>query len=174
MNRYDIGEEYSTCPSNGKKFQDDVLKPMLESGLSYQIDMNFAAYSSAFLKAAFHGLPEHLFSDGTRNPHAIITLLCEDASILDEVFEYLNEKSIKDLTPDVLSGVLTCKTKSIKDLTPDVLSGVLTCKTSTGEFEKFDFTNLSFESHIELVVELGSFLAWNDVVEYSTRNCKWI
>ena len=155
MNRYDIGEEYSTCPSNGKKFQDDVLKPMLESGLSYQIDMNFAAYSSAFLKAAFHGLPEHLFSDGTRNPHAIITLLCEDASILDEVFEYLNEKSIKDLTPDVLSGVLTCK-------------------TSTGEFEKFDFTNLSFESHIELVVELGSFLAWNDVVEYSTRNCKWI
>lgn len=155
MNRYDIGEEYSTCPSNGKKFQDEVLKPILESWLLYQIDMNSAVYSSAFLKAAFHGLPEHLFSDGTRNPHAIITLLCEDASILDEVFEYLNTKPIKTLTPAVLSGILTCKTR-------------------TGEFAEFDFTNLSFESHIKRVVELSSFLAWNDVVEYSTRNCKWI
>ena len=88
FSRYPAGRYETDGPFSGELFRSGFLVPALDSNEKITIELdNTAGYGSSFLEEAFGGLVRLGYS--SEQIKTVINLHSEDASLLDEIDEYI-------------------------------------------------------------------------------------
>lgn len=89
FSKFPAGRHRSDGPYSGEAFRDQFLYGPLSQGQSLIVDLNgTAGFGSSFLEEAFGGLVRR----GIPAPRLreLLTLVCDDQSVVDEVKDYIN------------------------------------------------------------------------------------
>ena len=90
FSRFPAGRYAKDGPASGEEYREKVLLPLLDSGVTIQVELDDAlGYGSSFLEEAFGGIVRL----GWRSADLLkrLQIISEDLSLIDEIEGYIRE-----------------------------------------------------------------------------------